>query len=109
MFQRITDRNILRVLVAGFGVVIVFLILAGFVGIRSVRAIQSSASRLETEQLASSKLIDEIHREQETLNAVFYNLGKEQPDTVNRELVLSQLNEADTAIERIVEIGRAHV
>ena len=102
MFQRITDRNILRVLVAGFGVVIVFLILAGFVGIRSVRAIQSSASRLETEQLASSKLIDEIHREQETLNAVFYNLGKEQPDTVNRELVLSQLNEADTAIERIV-------
>ena len=102
MFQRITDRNILRVLVGGFGVVIVFLILAGFVGIRSVRAIQSSAGSLESEQMASSKLIDEIHREQETLNAVFYNLGKEQPDTVNREQVLSQLHDADTAIERIV-------
>ncbi len=102
MFQRITDRNILRVLVGGFGVVIVFLILAGFVGIRSVRAIQSSASSLESEQMESSKLIDEIHREQETLNAVFYNLGKEQPDTVDREQVLSQLHDADTAIERIV-------
>ena len=41
MFQRFTDRNILRVLVGGFGVVIVFLALAGFVGIRSVRVIQS--------------------------------------------------------------------
>lgn len=102
MFQRITDRNILRVLVGGFGVVIVFLILAGFVGIRSVRAIQSSAGSLESEQMASSKLIDEIHREQETLNAVFYNLGKEQPDKVDREQVLSQLHDADTAIERIV-------
>ena len=102
MFQRITDRNILRVLVAGFGVVIVFLVLAGFVGIRSVRVIQSSANRLESEQLASATLIDEIYREQGTLNAVFYNLGKESSDSINRDQVLSQLNDADKGIERIV-------
>ena len=102
MFQRITDRNILRVLVGGFGVVIVFLVLAGFVGIRSVRVIQSSANRLESEQLASATLIDEIYREQGTLNAVFYNLGKESSDSINRDQVLSQLNDADKGIERIV-------
>ena len=105
MFQRITDRNILRVLVGGFGLVIVLLILAGFVGIRSVKAIQSSAAQLENEQLASSRLIDEIHREQGTLNAVFYNLGKQQPDSVDRDKVLTQLNDADFAIQRIVTAG----
>ena len=105
MFQRITDRNILRVLVGGFGLVIVLLILAGFVGIRSVKAIQGSAAQLENEQLASSRLIDEIHREQGTLNAVFYNLGKQQPDSVDRDKVLTQLNDADFAIQRIVAAG----
>ena len=105
MFQRITDQNILRVLVGGFGLVIVLLVLAGFIGIRSVKAIQGSAAQLENEQLASSRLIDEIHREQGTLNAVFYNLGKEQPDSVDRDKVLTQLNDTDYAIQRIVQAG----
>ena len=105
MFQRITDKNILRVLVGGFGLVIVLLILASFIGIRSVKAIQGSAAQLENEQLASSRLIDEIHREQGTLNAVFYNLGKVQPDSVDRDKVLTQLNDTDVAIQRITAAG----
>ena len=105
MFQRITDKNILRVLVGGFGLVIVLLILASFIGIRSVKAIQGSAAQLENEQLASSRLIDEIHREQGTLNAVFYNLGKVQPDSVDRDQVLTQLNDTDVAIQRITAAG----
>jgi len=101
MSRPITERSVLRVLLFGFSLVIVLLVAAGYVGVRNVRLIQESAAHLVSEQTVTSSLIDEIHREQGTLNAVFYNMGR-GPDWVDREHVMGQLDASDEAIERII-------
>ena len=102
MFQRINDKSILRVLVTGFALVIVLLLASGFIGIYNTQQIRASAERLANEQVVTNRLIDEIHREQGAINAVFTNLNQ-TPDSVDRDDILSQLNEADRVIEQIVE------
>jgi signal transduction histidine kinase len=104
MFKQITDKSILRVLISGFAMVIVLLLVSGYVGVRNAQQIQASAERLAGEQVVTNRLIDEIHREQGALNAVFTNLSQE-PDSVDRDQILSQLNEADRVIEQIVATG----
>lgn len=102
MKQPITDRTILRVLITGFSFVLALLLVSGAVGIRNAQAIRESAQELAEEQATYSRLIDEIYREQGALNAVFDRLSKE-PDSVDRDEILKQLLEADTAIAAIVE------
>jgi signal transduction histidine kinase len=104
MFERITDRSILRVLISGFGMVILMLLASGYIGIRNAQAIQQSAERLVREQVVTARLVDEVHREQGALQAVFNNLSKD-PDSVDRNEILSQLNEADAAMELVVKSG----
>ena len=104
MFEQITEKSILRVLISGFALVIVLLIASGYVGVRNAQQIRDSAERLAGEQVVTNRLIDEIHREQGALNAVFTNLSQE-PDSVDRDQILSQLNEADRVIEQIVATG----
>ncbi|HEU0122798.1 MAG TPA: ATP-binding protein [Bryobacteraceae bacterium] len=104
MFQRITDKSILRVLVTGFTLVIILLLASGYFGVRNAEQIRDSAENLAGEQVVTNRLIDEIHREQGALNAVFTNLSQE-PDSVDRDQILSQLNEADRVIELIVATG----
>jgi len=104
MFQHITDKSILRVLSTGFALVIVLLIASGYIGVYNAQKIRDSAENLAGEQVVTNRLIDEIHREQGALNAVFTNLNQ-QPDSVDRDDILSQLNEADRMIEQIVEAG----
>lgn len=104
MFQPINDKSILRVLITGFALVIVLLLASGYIGVYNAQQIRTSAEQLAGEQVVTNRLIDEIHREQGTLNAVYTNLNQ-QPDSVDRDLLLSQLNEADRRIEQIVAAG----
>jgi signal transduction histidine kinase len=104
MFKRITDQSILRVLITGFALVIVLLLASGYVGVWNAQEIRTTAARLAGEQVVTNRLIDEVHREQGALNAVFNNLNQE-PDSVDRDQILSQLNEADRVIEQIVNTG----
>jgi signal transduction histidine kinase len=104
MFKQITDKSILRVLITGFALVIVLLFASGYIGVYNVQQIRASAELLAGEQVVTNRLIDEIHREQGALNAVFTNLNQE-PGSVDRDDILSQLNEADRVIEQIVSAG----
>ncbi|MBI2688167.1 MAG: MCP four helix bundle domain-containing protein [Acidobacteria bacterium] len=104
MFKQITDKSILRVLISGFALVIVLLLVSGYVGVHNAQQIRTAAEKLAGEQVVTNRLIDEIHREQGALNAVFTNLSQE-PDSVDRDQILSQLNEADRVIEQIVATG----
>lgn len=104
MFKQITDKSILRVLITGFALVIVLLLASGYIGVYNAQQIRASAEDLAGEQVVTNRLIDEIHREQGALNAVFTNLNQ-QPDSVDRDDILSQLNEADRVIEQIVAAG----
>jgi len=99
--DQITHRNILRVLLAGFTLVIVLLTLAGIVGVKSIRSIQANAATLVDEQRETTDLIEEVQREQAALSAVFYNLARD-PQSVDREKVLAQLNAVNENVDAIM-------
>lgn len=93
--------KLLRVLVLGFSAVIVLLVAAASVGVKSAQLIQESTAELVRSELVTTRLIDELQREQDTLNATFYNLSR-GPELVDRARALAQLDAADQAVRRIV-------
>jgi signal transduction histidine kinase len=97
----VTYRKILRVLVIGFSAVIALLMAAGFIGLKSAQLIQENSAEIVHNGLVTTRLIDELQREQDTLNAAFNKLSR-GPELSERERLLSQLDEADQAVERIV-------
>jgi signal transduction histidine kinase len=97
----VTYRKILRVLVIGFSAVIVLLMAAGFIGLKSAQLIQENSADIVHNGLVTTRLIDELQREQDTLNAAFNKLAR-GPELSERERLLAQLDEADQAVERIV-------
>ena len=99
--NQITHSNIFRVLIAGFGLVIVLLLAAGFVGVSNVQSIRESSARLVAEERVTSQLIQGLQREQKTLNAVFYNLAR-TPDELDPDQILAQLKDSDQAIQTFV-------
>src|ERR1035437_4776923 len=102
--RRITHQNIFRVLMAGFTLVIVLLVAAAIVGIRSIQSIQGNANSLVREQSLTNRLIDELHSQQTTLSEVFSVLARD-PDSVDYYKIMSQLDEADRDIARISDEG----
>src|SRR6478609_7714375 len=102
--RQITHQNILRVLLAGFTLVIVLLAAAAIVGIRSVQSIQANARNLVREQSITNRLIDELHSQQTALSEVFSVLARD-PDSVDYYKIMSQLDEADRDIARISDEG----
>ena len=102
--RQITPQNIFRVLLAGFALVILLLLAAAVVGIRSVHSIQENAARLVREQSVTNRLIDELHSQQTTLSEVFSVLARD-PDSVDFDRIMSQLDEADRDIARISAEG----
>jgi signal transduction histidine kinase len=99
--QEVTSSTILKVLLAGFGLVILLLLSAGFVGITNIRSIQRNAATLVEEQQETEDLVDEIQSEQEALSAVFYHLAHD-PQQVDRTKILAELDAADQNVAEIV-------
>src|SRR6266511_1673711 len=102
--RQITHRRIVQVLVAGFTLVIALLLAAGFVGVRNIRSIQQSATSMAREQRVTNRLIDGIERQQISLSEVFSVLARD-PDSVDSDKILSQLDETDRNIAAIAEEG----
>jgi signal transduction histidine kinase len=100
----ITHQNIFRVLIAGFSLVIVLLAAAATVGLRNIRAIQQSAASLVREQSVTNRLIDELQRQQTSLSEVFSVLARD-PDSVDYDSIMSELEEAGRDIDRISAEG----
>ncbi len=105
MFPRqITHQNIFRALIAGFSLVILLLLGAAVVGMRNIQSIQTSAASLVREQSVTNRLIDELHSQQTSLSEVFSVLARD-PDSVDFDRIMSQLDEADRDIDRISAEG----
>jgi hypothetical protein len=102
--QEITHRSVLTVLIAGFALVIILVLVAGFIGISNIHSIQANAASLVEQQSVTNRLIDELQREQTSLSEVFSILARD-PDSVDAESILAQLGEADRQINRIVQAG----
>jgi len=102
--RRITHRSLLRVLIAGFSLVIVLLLAGAFIGIGNIHTIKENAARLVQEQQSTNRLLEEVHRQQASLSEVFSILARD-PDSVDEGKILSELDEADRNIDRIVAEG----
>jgi len=99
--KQVTRARILRVLVGGFALVIFLLLAAGFFGVRNIESIRERVASLEEGQAVTSRLIREIEDEQTALSAVFYKLSRD-PESVDRDAILADLDESDERIARIV-------
>jgi hypothetical protein len=100
--RQITHQNIFRVLIAGFGLVILLLVAAAVVGIRNIQSIRENAEDLVREQSVTNRLIDELQSQQTSLSEVFSLLARD-PDSVDYDKIMAQLNEADRDIDRIAQ------
>ena len=98
----VTYKKLQRVLVLGFSAVIVLLVAAAFVGVNSAQLIKESTAELVRSELVTTRLIEELQREQDTLNTTFYRLSR-GPELVDRARSLAQLDAADQAVGRIVQ------
>ena len=97
--RSVTQRTILRIMIGGFGLVMLLLVAGSAVGVKNARSIQSGASHLLREQSLTARLLNEIQIEQATLNAVMYELSSSE--TFDPSSLLSQLEEADEGLTRI--------
>src|SRR5690242_17815767 len=103
--RQITQESIVRVLAAGFALVIALLAAAAFVGLRSIESIRSSAASLVREQAVANRLLDEVQHQQASIGNIFSVLARD-PDSVDLD-ILKQLDETDRNIDRIVAEGEA--
>jgi len=94
-------RNLIRVLVIGFAAVIALLAAAATTGAYNARLIAASAGSLVQNQLVIVRLLDEMQREQNVLNAAFYRLSNAQAG-VDRQDVLADLDQTDQEIGKMV-------
>jgi signal transduction histidine kinase len=100
----ITHRNILRVLLGGFSLVILLLVAASVVGVRNIQSIQRNAADLVREQALSNRLIGELEHQEHSVTEVFSVLARD-PESVDYEGIMNQLEEADRDIKRISAEG----
>ncbi len=98
----ITHGNIFRVLLAGFMLVLLLLLTAAVISVRNMRAIKESIADLVGEELVATRLLDDIQHEQAALSAVFLKLSRD-PQAVDRDKVLSELDDADQRMDQIDE------
>src|SRR5579875_1147016 len=104
--EQITHRNILRVLLGGFGLMILLLVAASVTGVRNIQSIESNAAAMVHEQALSNRLISELQHQERSVSDVFLVLARD-PDSVDYEGIMSQLDEADRDIKRISAQGES--
>jgi signal transduction histidine kinase len=98
------QRSLLRLLIAGFALVIILLLTGAFIGIGSINNIKQNAARLVDEQQVTNRLLEEVHSQQASLSEVFSILARD-PDSVDYRKILAQLDEANQNIDRVVAEG----
>jgi len=96
----VTQKAIVRVVLAGFALVILLLLIAGLLGVRNISSIRSTTAELLDEQVRIQDLLDAVLREQRAINAIYAGFAK-QPEQLDHEQLLSQLESSDRDIENI--------
>jgi signal transduction histidine kinase len=97
--------TLVRVLAIGFAAVIVLLVAAALIGVNNARSNEAAAGNLVYDQLVVARLLDDVEREQEVLNTIFYRLTR-TPEIVDRERVLEDLDQTDRKVEDLAKNAR---
>ncbi len=100
--RAITGGFIVRVLLVGFGLVILLLLAAGLLGVRNIGSIRATATDLLEEQVRSFDLLNAVLREQRTINAIYSAIAR-RPEELDRDQLLKQLVDSDKDLSEIVE------
>lgn len=101
---RITERIVLRILALGFALVVGLLGLAGFIAVRSTRAIEDDAAMAGREQLAMARLLNDVQAGQHTMAGILHQLAPGS-DHTDRRALLRELEAADRALEKVALSG----
>ncbi len=96
----VTPGTIGRVLLGGFGLVILMMLAAGLLGVRNISAIRSTTTQLMQEQVRIAGLLDAVLREQRAINAVYAGFAR-SPEQIDRASLLEQLAASEREIEAI--------
>ncbi len=95
-------RNLLRVLVIGFALVIALLAAATILEVNNARSLNASSDELVKNQLVTERLLDSVQREQQVLDAALFQLSSGK---VNREQLLADLDQTDAEIKQMASQG----
>jgi signal transduction histidine kinase len=102
-FQRaVTGGLIFRVLLTGFGLVILLLLAAGALGVRNISSIRARAKDLLDEQVRAFDLLDAVLREQHTIDAIYSAIAR-KPESLDREQMINQLLASDKDLAVIAD------
>jgi signal transduction histidine kinase len=101
---RITERVVLRILGLGFAMVVGLLGLAGFMAVRSTRAIEDDAAQAGREQLSMARLLNGVQAGQHTMAGILHQLAPGS-DRTDRSALLRELEAADRALEKVAVTG----
>lgn len=104
MAGKTDTRVVLRVLVAGFALVVALLGLAGYVAVRGTRAIEIDAAQVGRQQLAMARLLNDVPAGQNTMAAILHQLAPGQ-DAIDREALLRELEAADRGLVKIASLA----
>lgn len=100
---RITERVVLRVLVAGFSLVVALLGWSGLVAVRGTRAIENDAAQAGREQLSMARLLNDLQAGQHTMAAILHQLAPGQDTPADRRALLDELERADRALANVAQ------
>lgn len=96
----VTPGTIGRVLLGGFGLVILMMLAAGLLGVRNISTIRSTTTQLMQEQVRIAGLLDAVLREQRAINAIYAGFAR-SPEQIDRAVLLEQLAASERDIEAI--------
>jgi signal transduction histidine kinase len=97
-------RNALKVLVPGSALMLLMLVAAGYVGISALQFNEQSTARQVLEQEAITRLVDDIQREEDSLNDIFYDMASGVGAAEKRALI-EQLSAVTDQVRRTTEAG----
>ena len=100
--RAITGGFIARVLLGGFGLVILLLLAAGLLGVRNISSIRANATDLGEEPGRTSDLLNAVLREQRTIDAIYSTIAR-RPEAPDRDQLLGQLEASDKNLALIVK------
>jgi hypothetical protein len=97
-----TPQAVLRVLAAGFGMVMV---LGIWLALEQAAAVRESAAGLVREQLLTARLLNDVQVEENALKEVLHRVAR-APSNLDRRELLADLARADEVLERLAQETR---
>jgi signal transduction histidine kinase len=100
--RRRLDKKVLWGLAAGFGLTILLMLSAGYLGIRAIDTVEERSEELLRQHRAATQLIDEIQGEEAGLSSLFYALAA-APGPVDGSGLLHRLDGLEAEVRQTLQ------